>query len=71
MSDYTDETFEGAHNLQLYVTMVNYPTDSDGAHPTLLSSFTLTITAASCDCTLLDWLYPAAQSLTTTVLKEA
>jgi len=50
--------------------MTNYPTSSSASHPTLLSSFTLTITAATCDCKLLNWIYPAAQTLTTTVLKE-
>lgn len=39
VSDYSDETFEGVHDLELYITMVNYPTDSDGSHPTLLSPF--------------------------------
>ena len=71
LSDYTNEDYEGVHNLQLYVTMINYPTESDGSHPTLLSDFTLTINPATCDCSLLDWIYPDAQSLTTTVLKES
>jgi hypothetical protein len=69
LSDYSDEDFEGTHNLALYITMLNYPIDSDGAHPTLLSNFDLTINAASCDCTLLDWINPDAQSVTTTVKK--
>lgn len=69
VSDYTDETYEGTHELALYVTMLNYPSASDGSHPTLLSNFDLTISAATCDCKLLDWTYPAAQSLSTTVLK--
>ena len=63
------EEYEGTHELALYVTMLNYPTASDGAHPTLLSNFDLTITPATCDCTLLDWENPAAQSISTTVLK--
>ena len=50
--------------------MSNYPTSASASHPTLLSSFTLTITPATCDCKLLNWINPVAQSLTTTVLKE-
>ena len=69
ISDYSDETYEGTHALALYVTMLNYPTDADGAHPTLLSNFNLEISPATCDCSLLDWIYPAAQTLTTSVLK--
>jgi hypothetical protein len=69
ISDYSDETYEGTHALALYVTMLNYPVDSDGSHPTLLSNFNLVISAATCDCSLLDWINPAAQSMTTSVLK--
>lgn len=29
----------------------------------------MVISPATCDCTLLDWVYPAAQTLTTSVLK--
>ena len=70
ISDYTDETFEGTHSLALYITMLNYPIEAEGSHPTLLSNFDLTINAATCDCTLLDWVYPAGQTMTTTVLKD-
>ena len=49
--------------------MTNYPTSASASHPTLLSSFTLTITPATCDCKLLNWINPVAQTLTTTVLK--
>ena len=70
VSDYSDETYEGTHNLALYVTMANYPVSALGSHPTLLSNFVLTINKATCDCSLLNWINPAAQSLTTTVLKE-
>ena len=70
VSDYSDESYEGTHELALYVTMLNYPVADDGTnHPTLLSNFDLTISAATCDCKLLNWIYPEAQSLTTTVLK--
>ena len=69
ISDYSDEAYEGTHELQLYVVFVNYPVDDDGSHPTLLSDFDLTITPATCDCKLLDWVYPAAQSASTTVLR--
>lgn len=52
--------------------MLNYPVADDGTnHPTLLSNFQLTISPATCDCKLLNWVYPDAQSLTTTVLKAA
>jgi len=70
VSDYALEAYEGTHNLALYVTMVNYPKSSSLSHPTLLSNFDLTITPAVCDCKLLNWNMPGAQSLTTTVLKE-
>ena len=70
VSDYSLEQYEGVHQLALYVTMQNYPVAALGSHPTLLSNFQLTINAATCDCSLLNWINPAAQSLTTTVLKE-
>ena len=70
VSDYSVEANEGTHNLALYVTMKNYPVTQQNAHPTLLSNFVLTISPAVCDCKLLNWINPAAQSLTTTVLKE-
>ena len=60
VSDYSDETFEGTHNLALYVTMANYPVAALGSHPTLLSNFVLTINPATCDCSLLNWINPAA-----------
>ena len=41
VSDYSDESFEGSHDLALYITMLNYPIEADGAHPKLLSTFTL------------------------------
>ena len=69
ISDYSLETYEGTHALSLYITMVNYPVGADGAHPKLLSNFNLVISPAVCDCKLLDWIYPTAQSLSTTVLK--
>ena len=45
VSDYSDETYEGTHNLALYITMLNYPLDAEGGgdHPVLLSTFTLEI----------------------------
>mmetsp|Transcript_28195 Transcript_28195/g.34902 ORF Transcript_28195/g.34902 Transcript_28195/m.34902 type:complete len:84 (-) Transcript_28195:8921-9172(-) len=50
--------------------MQNYPLASVNSHPKLLSNFVLTINKATCDCKLLNWIMPTAQSLTTTVLKE-
>ena len=70
VSDYSLEAYEGEHNLSLYVTMENYPLSALGSHPTLLSNFKLTISKPVCDCKLLDWIMPTAQTLTTTVLKE-
>ena len=70
VSDYDLEDYEGVHDLDLYVTLVNYPTEDLGSHPTLLSPFTLTIQAATCDCSLLVWTLPDDQSLYTTVLKS-
>ena len=69
VSDYTDEAYEGTHELALYVTFQNYPVAAAGSHPTLLSNFDLVISPATCDCKLLNWIYPAAQSVSTTVLK--
>ena len=55
VSDYTNENYEGEHDLSLYVTMTNYPVASEASHPKLQSNFKLTITKPSCDCKLLDW----------------
>ena len=51
--------------------MLNYPLDAEGGgdHPVLLSTFELEIVPATCDCTLLTWIYPTSQTLTTSVLK--
>ena len=69
VSDYALEEYEGTHALALYITMVNYPVEQVGSHPTLLANFNLVITPAVCDCKLLNWIMPTAQTLTTTVLK--
>lgn len=55
VSDYTNENYEGEHDLSLYVTMTNYPVASEASHPKLQANFKLTITKPSCDCKLLDW----------------
>ena len=39
-------------------------------YPTLVIDFDLIINPATCDCKLLNWIYPGIQSLITTVLKE-
>ena len=63
----TLEGNEGVYQLALYVEMVNYPTSSDGAHPTLFSNFQLTVDPAVCDCSILTWIAPAAQNTVTSV----
>ena len=55
VADSSTEAHEGTHNLALLITLVNYPISSDNAHPTLLSTFTLTINPAPCDCSQLLW----------------
>jgi hypothetical protein len=57
------EADEGIHHLKLIVSL------SSTTYPTLEVSFDLVIQPATCDCKLLDWVYPAPQSLITTVLK--
>jgi hypothetical protein len=51
--------------------MDNYPTSTDGSHPTLQQNFQLTVSPAVCDCSLLTWVAPAAQTATTTVKRAA
>ena len=60
----SDEAQQMDHDLRLTVTL------GDAAYPSQYVDFTLTISRAACDCSLLDWLPPEAQHLTTTVLKE-
>lgn len=70
VTDSSTEADVGVHNLKMYITLVNYPLTSDLSHPTDLDSlFSITINHATCDCTLLKWTLPAAQSLTTSVKK--
>lgn len=39
VSDSVLEADEGVHSLTLLVTLVNYPTSADAAHPTALANF--------------------------------
>jgi len=55
---------EGTHELKLIVSLAST------AYPKLTVNFDLVIKPATCDCKLLDWIYPTAQTLVTTVLKE-
>jgi len=57
----------GEHNFKLIVTLENL---GKNAYPKLEVPFTVTITPAVCDCTMLSWDAPAPQSLSTTVLVE-
>ena len=59
-----DENDEGVHSLLLRVMLAS--TDYD----VLEVPFTLTISPATCDCRLLDWIMPGPQSVITTVLKD-
>jgi len=43
---------------------------ADTAYPVLEIDFDLVIQPATCDCKLLNWIYPGAQSIITTVKKE-
>ena len=62
---YTDlESDEGTHELKLVVSL------ADSTYPTLVVDFDLTISPATCDCKLLNWIYPTNQSIITTVKKE-
>ena len=70
VTDSSTEADVGVHNLKVYITLNNYPLSSDLSHPTdLASDFSITINHATCDCTLLKWTLPAAQTLTTSVKK--
>ncbi len=57
----------GVHNFRLEVTLANI---GKAPYPKLYVDFTVTITPAICDCTMLTWDKPAAQSLSTTVLVQ-
>lgn len=57
----------GVHSFKLIVTLENL---GKAAYPKLEVPFTVTITPAICDCTMLTWDVPVAQSLSTTVLVE-
>lgn len=57
----------GVHNFKLVVSLENL---GKAAYPTLTVPFTVTITPAICDCTMLTWDVPSPQSLSTTVLVE-
>ena len=43
---------------------------ADTAYPVFELDFDLVIQPATCDCKLLDWIYPSSQSIITTVKKE-
>ena len=64
VSTTVNEADEGTHNLKLVVSLAS------NTYPNLEIPFTLIIQPATCDCTLLDWIYPTQQSIITTVLKE-
>ena len=64
MSYTEDENDEATHSLKLIVHL------SSTDYPTLEVNFDLVIQPATCDCKLLNWIYPGPQSLITTVLKE-
>jgi predicted secreted Zn-dependent protease len=49
---------------------VNLANIGKAAYPKLYVNFTVTITPAVCDCTMLTWDKPVAQPLSTTVLVE-
>lgn len=70
VSDSTLEAHEGTHNLQLLVSLVNYPVASDAAHPTQVANFELTINPAVCDCALLGWDAPSSPLALTTSVKK-
>ena len=61
------ESEVGAHNFKLIVTLENL---GKNPYPSLTVPFTVTITPAICDCTMLTWNKPSAQTLSTTVLVE-
>ena len=63
---YSDlEANEGTHNLILRVTFTNYPQATSTSYPKAETDFMLTISAATCDCTLITWDNPAQLTLTT------
>lgn len=59
------EADEGVHTLILRVTFVNYPLTTDAAYPKADTNFSLTITPAVCDCSLITWDNPTIQTKTT------
>jgi len=62
---YTEnESDEGTHELKLVVRLASE------SYPTLVIDFDLVIQAATCDCKLLNGIYPVNQSIITTVKKE-
>jgi hypothetical protein len=46
------------HTMTLAVGFANYPVSADALHPTKTYSFTITVVAATCDCTLIVWNEP-------------
>ena len=52
------------HNMKLVIGLGNI---GKAAYPTLTKTFNLIVDHAVCDCTLLTWVMPAAQSVSTTV----
>ena len=58
-----DEADVGTHNMRLVVAL----TDPDVTYPVLIVDYVVTIEEPVCDCTLLEWQVPAAQTFTTTL----
>lgn len=60
-----DENDEGSHSLRLKVTFTDYPLTSNSAYPFAETIFLVSITEATCDCTLITWDEPAQILLST------
>ena len=46
------------HTMTLVVGLADYPVSTDALHPTRTYTFDVTVVAATCDCTLIQWNEP-------------